>query len=82
MNRSDIEVDQQINSDINDYINNNEKTKKCENWDKYLYTICLFLNHLAFVSILLTIKLILIKLNCFLKFFLGFDECFIRANNG
>ncbi len=60
MNRSDIEVNevnQHINSDISDYIHNNEK---CSNWDKYLYTICLFLNHLAFVSILFTIVLIFI----------------------
>jgi hypothetical protein len=60
MNRSDIEVNQQINSDIDDYVNSNNRAKKCSNWDKYLYTICLFLNHLAFVSILFSIKLIII----------------------
>ncbi len=60
MNRSDIEVNQQINSDIDDYVDNNEKPKKCSNWDKYLYTICLFFNHLAYVSILFSIKLIFI----------------------
>jgi hypothetical protein len=36
--------------DIKEKFDNNNNFKTFTNWEKYVYTLCLFFNHLAFVS--------------------------------
>ncbi len=36
--------------DIKEKFDSSNNVKTFTNWDKYVYTLCLFFNHLAFVS--------------------------------